>query len=168
MRRTARHISDTNPSLGHLGLLQGCLKPRRMNHLSDVLAVVVVAIVEESRDASLAAHKSRGRSRATPTRAGYYTGYIQCVSENASAPDCARRIRSLSAVSPLSRSVPSNPPIDFDRGANSRSVTSRCLRIKRYCPGQLDRTGIAPPSSATLDVQSGTWWKKCSVSNFCN
>lgn len=50
----------------------------------------------------------------------------------------------LYTVSPLSANPfgTINPLIEFDHGANSRSVTSRCLRIKYHCSGQLVRTPL--------------------------
>lgn len=75
----------------------------------------------------------------------------------------------LSASSPLSETLfDTLEPFEFDRGTNSWSVTSRCLHIKYYCSDQLDRMPIVLLSSATLNVQSSTWRKKCSVNNFCN
>lgn len=41
--------------------------------------------------------------------------------------------------------LPLEPPLDLDHSANSRSVTSRCLRNKYYCPGQLDRAPLCHP-----------------------
>lgn len=116
-----------------------------------------------SHNASLTAHKSWVELRDI-------TSCIPCVSKNAFAADRAKRIPFLRPVTPFRNPFryPWTPLIEFDRGANSWSVTSRCLRIKYYCSGQLDRTAIVLLSSATLNVQSSTWRKKRSVNNFCN
>lgn len=93
---------------------------------------------------ALTAHKSQVR---------YHEPCTMCFGERICDRVRKKNSASLRGKSPLSH--PLATPIEFDRGANSRSVTSRCLRIKYHCPGQLDRT--APFSFSLSSSQARHW-----------